>query len=245
MKFILRFLLSTILLNSFINSELNAQNDISEQTIFNQIYSAAEQEYGIDQELVNGVHFENLYLYSIGHPYLEADTFNNGSVVFRGKKHSDLLLKYDIYNQQLLVKYLFNDDPIIFYLPIEFISEFNIENKKFEKRALKGEEDRRICQVIGGKYPVTIIYKWEKITYSSFHNVIPSYAFSLDRKTSFIVIEDNLVRFKGNSSFIRKFPEQFQKAIKKYIRGNKIKVKHDTDNRMERLIEYINTLYNS
>ena len=131
MKFTFGFLLSTILLNSFINSVLNAQKDISEQAIFSQIYSAAEQEYGIDQELVNGVHFENIYRYSIGHPYLEADTFKNGSVVYRGKKHSDLLLKYDIYNQQLLVKYLFNDGHIIFYLPKEFISEFNIENKKY------------------------------------------------------------------------------------------------------------------
>ena len=188
MKFTLRFLFSVILLNSFINSEVNAQKDISEQTLFSQIYSAAEQEFGIDQELVNGVYFENIYARSLGHPYFEADTFKNGSVVFRGKKYSGLLLKYDTYNQHLLVKYLFNDDLIIFYLPIEYISEFNIENKKFEKRAVKGEEDGIIYQIIGEKYPVKIKYRWERITYQSFRNVIPSYSFSQDIKTNYIVI---------------------------------------------------------
>jgi hypothetical protein len=87
--------------------------------------------------------------------------------------------------------------------------------------------------------------KWQKITYHSFHYIIPSYAFSEDRKTSFISIEDNLVRYKGNGSFTRKFPEQYRKAIRKYIRRNKIKVKYETDFMMERLIKHINTLYNS
>jgi hypothetical protein len=245
MKLKIKFLLITILSHSIISPEVIGQKDPSEQALFNQIYSAAEKEYGIDQVLVNGVYFENIYARSLGHPYLQADTFKNGSVVFRGEKYSDILLKYDTYNQHLLVKYLFKDVPVIFYLPVEYISEFLIENRKFEKRAVKGEQAEIIFQIIGEHYPVQLTYRWEKISYRSFHNVIPSYAFSLDMKTSYIVLGENIFPFKGNGSFARIFPEQYQKEIKKYIRGNKIKVKRETDLRMERLINYINSLYNS
>lgn len=239
------FLLSTVLLSSFFNTEINAQTDSSQQILFNQIYLAAELEYGIDQELVNGVLFENIYLYAIGHPYFLADSFNNGRVVYHRKLYPDLLLKYDLYDQQVIVNYTSSDMQVIFILPKKFISEFNIGNKKFVKRSVPGKEDDRIYQSIGEVYPVEILYTWEKIRTNSYHNFLPSYEFGEDKKSSFLLINSNLLAYNRNGSFVSKFPEKNQKLIKKYIRENRIRVKHSTDSEMESLIRYCNSLDNS
>lgn len=242
MNFTLLFLISTILLSSFFNTGINAQNDISQPTLFNNIYSAAELEYGIDQELVNGVLFENFYLPIVGHPYFLVDTFLNGGMVYRGKQYSDLLLKYDLYDQQLLVNYVLNDFQIIFYLPTEFISEFNIENKKFVKHSFPGEETDRFYQIVGKDYPVKILYLFEKIRTKTYKYFSPSYEFSVVMKSSFLLINSNLVGYNRNGSFVSKFPKQDHKLIKTFIRKNKISVKNSSDNEIYSLIKYCNSL---
>jgi hypothetical protein len=238
MNYTFMFLLSTILLSSFFIKEIKAQNDTSQKVLINQIYSAAELEYGIDQNLVNGVYFENLYQYTIGHPYLLANTFINGSVVFRGNQYSDLLLKYDLFNQQLLVNYAFNDIHVLFYLPKEFISEFIIENKIFVKRSIPGEVNDRIYQIIGKDYPTKILYTWEKIG----TDFIYYFEYGEANRSSFIVIGSNQLGYNRNRSFIHKFPKQHQKLIKKYIHENKIRVKYSSDYEMDLLITYCNKL---
>ncbi len=100
---------SLILFLLFANNAINAQVDSSQQLLFNQIFSAAEKEYGIDQELINGLLFEDKNQDVIGHPYLLNYYSNQGSLIYRGKQYSNLLLRYDIYDQQVLLIYLFNN----------------------------------------------------------------------------------------------------------------------------------------
>ncbi|MFO7658334.1 MAG: hypothetical protein R6W78_14850 [Bacteroidales bacterium] len=202
---------------------------------------ATQQEYGVDQVFVNGISYYNKYP-QIGHPYLLDNKFEKGSVIFRGKLYSDVLLMYDICFQKLLIKYAFNDDQFIFYLTKEFISEFNIYNKRFVKGSYYNLEKDRFYQIIGENIPIKVLYKWEKIQEKSDYYLVP-YQFSSDRRSCFIYINNKLIRYKGNSSFIHKFPKQNQKLIKKYIRSNKIKVKYCSDNEMELLLKYSAILY--
>ena len=85
------------------NNAVNAQVDSSQQILYNQIFSAAEKEYGINQELVNGPLFENNDQNINGLPYLLNYYTNQGNVNYRGKQYSNLNLRYDIYNQQVLL----------------------------------------------------------------------------------------------------------------------------------------------
>lgn len=236
--------IGTILLHFLINPGINAQYNNSQQNLFKQIYSAAEAEYGIDLELVNGVHYERFYLPVLGHPYFLADSFMIGNVVYRGKQYSGLLLKYDIYNQELLVNYTLNDIEIPFYLPEEFISEFNIENRKFVKCSMAGEDRERIYQVLGEDFPVKIFYTWEKFRTRSYHLGSPSYEFSEGIKSSFLLISKRLVTYYSNRTFIRNFPKDYQRPIKTFIHENKIKVKYSRDSEIDSLIRYCNYILN-
>ena len=71
------------------SSALHAQADSSQHILFAKIHSAAEEEYGIHHELVNGALFEDKYQDVIGHPYYLNYFSDKGSLVYRGKLTGD------------------------------------------------------------------------------------------------------------------------------------------------------------
>ncbi len=226
----------------FTNSAVNAQMDSSQQLLFNQIFSATEKEYGIDQELVNGPLFENENQNINGLPYLLNYYSNQGNVVYRGKQFSNLNLRYDLYNQQLLLIYSFDTIEYELHLQKEFITEFEIENRKFINDACGADEDAKFYQVIGEEFPVRILYFRQKGLSNVYVNNPDIKMFSPEQKETFILFDNKLVSYKGNSSFTRQFSSKSKAPIKKYLRKNKTKVKRAKEYEMELLIEFINTL---
>jgi len=223
---------------------VNAQVDSSPQLLFNQIYSAAEKEYGIHQELIKGLLFENKNQDAKGHPYFLNSYSNQGSVIYRGKQYSNLNLRYDVYDQQVLLIYLFDNDVYKLHLQNEFITEFTIENKKFIYEAYGANEDAKFYQVIGEDRPIKALYFWKKDLENLYANNSDKKMFSSELKETFILFNNQLVSFNGNRSFTQKFTSKSKSAIKEYFRKNKTKVKRANDYEMELLIEFINALDN-
>lgn len=235
---------SWILFLLLANNALNAQVDSSQQLLFNQMYSAAEQEYGIHQELIKGLLFENKNQDAKGHPYLLNYYSNQGSVIYRGKQYSKLNLRYDVHDQQVLLIYLFDNVEYKLHLQNEFITEFTIENKKFINDAFGANEDAKYYQVIGGDCPIKVLYFWKKNLENLYAYNSDKKMFSAELKETFILFNNQLVSFNGNRSFTNKFTSKSKTAIKKYFRKNKTKVKRANDYEMELLIEFINALDN-
>jgi len=240
-EYMVRNFLIWIALLSAATYALNAQADSSQQVIFNQIYSAAERAYGMNQELVNGVLPESKNRDAIGHPYFLDYYTDQGSVIYRGKQYANLSLRYDIYDQQLLLIYLHDEVEYQLWLHKEFITEFSVEKKRFIHEALGAFKEPRFYQVIGEELPVKVLYHWEKgLTKVNAGNSEKS--MFEQRKECYILFDNELVDFKGNRSFTGRFPSRFNKSIKKYLRKNSTKVKRASDTEMELLVEYINTL---
>lgn len=236
------FCLILVLLLS--NYGLNAQVDSSEQLLFNQILLAAEKEYGINQELINGPLYENESQNINGIPYLLSYYTNQGGVVYRGKPYSNLNLRYDIYNQQLLLIYLFDNLEYKLHLQKEFITEFSIENRKFIHEAFGGDGDEKFYQVIGKDFPIKMLYFWQKGLSNVYANNPDIKMFSPEQKETFILRNNELLGFKGNNSFTRQFSSQSKATIKKYLRNKNLKIKQAKDYEMELLIEFINNIEN-
>ena len=172
---------------------VNSQVDGSQQLLFNQIYSAAEKEYGIHQELINGLLVEDKNQDVRGHPYLLDYYSNTGSVIYRGKQYSNLSLRYDIYDQQVLLIYLFDTVEYILHLQKEFITEFTVENKRFINEAFGANEDAKFYQVIGEDFSVKLLYFWEKDLSNSYANNSDIKIFSSEQKETFILFNNQLV----------------------------------------------------
>ncbi len=236
------FCLILVLLLS--NYGLNAQVDSSEQLLFKKIFLAAEKEYGINQELINGPLYENESQNINGNPYLLSYYTNQGGVVYRGKPYSNLNLRYDIYNQQLLLIYLFDNLEYKLHLQKEFITEFSIENRKFIHEAFGGDGDAKFYQVIGNNFPIKMLYFLQKGLSNEYANNPDIKMFSPEQKETFILRNNELLGFKGNNSFIRQFSSQSKATIKKYLRNKNLKIKQAKDYEMELLIEFINNIEN-
>ena len=236
-------LILTLLLLAASNSgnTVFAQADSTRQILFNQIYAAAEEEYGIHQELINGSVFEDKNQAILGHPYLLDYFSDRGSLVYRGKRYSNLSLRYDIYDQKVLLTSSHKNQIFRLYLHNDFITGFTVDNKKFIYEALGTDAEAGIYQVFGEDLPVRIVYSLEKVPVQIYSGTADKRNFE-QRKETFVLDINGLVSYKGNGSFARKFASHNKSDIKKYLRKNKIKIQYATDQKMEQLIEYINSL---
>ncbi|MCH7658178.1 MAG: hypothetical protein IIB05_07660 [Bacteroidetes bacterium] len=194
--------------------------------------------YGPDYNLINGIKY--LYLYSNvdGHPFFGENQFHTGSLVIADREYQDVYLKYDLYNQNMILQYSpFTGGTEQILLKNEFIHEFKIDGKLFRKYSFS-ETGTRFYQVVtSGK--IYCLYHWEKeLRYST----LSLYNFSPQKKVSYIVMKGKPYRFKSKKQFRRLFPVQHQKEIKQFIRNNKIRLKNESDGNMRRLLEFCNQL---
>jgi hypothetical protein len=194
--------------------------------------------YGLDQTLYNG----KKYSYAPapgtkGHQYLSTPAYVDGSVTLKGKCFNDIDLNYDIFNQQLLLKY--NDETgalVIIEISRAWLTTFRIGNMNFEYLNL--ENSPRFFQVFGeGK--VRILYYWRKN--QDVDGTIGTYflAFSRPVKDSYVLMNGILKPYNTKRSFVRIFNPAQRPEIKSYLRKHKIKVNKASDQTITEMITFI------
>jgi hypothetical protein len=223
------------------SNAVHAQEDSTEQVLFSQIYLAAEEAYGVHQELLNGLLFESKNQEASGHPYFLDYYSNQGSVIYGGKQYSNLNLRYDIYDQELLLIYPIKQLEYKLYLRKELITGFKVENKTFTKESFPGNKEAKYHQVFGKDLPIKILYFREKSLSKLYANNSDDKKYS-ERRETYILIDNELLSYKGNRSLAHQFSSDHEKAIKQYLRLHKIKVKLADDEEMERLLNFIHSI---
>lgn len=208
------------------------------ETIYKAIYLKTQSDFGIDQVLVNGISYENKYHTAIGHPFFLEDKFNTGKLVYRGRSYTDIEMKYDVYEHQLVINYSSENQNFWIVLPNEFISEFSIKDKNFKKYSFENMQPG-FYQVLSSPETIKCLYYWRKNRNNSDHRKFYySYEFSKDKRTSYLLIDNILSQYHSNSSFLKLFPVEIRSDIKKYISTNKIKVTKSNDKVIEELVDH-------
>lgn len=204
--------------------------------------SQPEQQYS-DPLLLNG----KIYVFHIppgteGHPFLAGREFSKGKLNLKGQEYNDVLLNYDIYNQQLLLKY--NEltgasNPII--LSDAWMEGFTIDNKDFKVFAFPGDSIKRFYQVISsGSYQVLYGFR-KKLELSHFHGS-SNRIFSGTIRTMYLMHEGRPTAYRSNKSFLKLFDRVSRNRIKDFLRKNRIKVKKSDDEHISSLVSFINTV---
>jgi len=220
-------------------SEVNAQ-EASRETLrlLQEYFSDAFQ---ADQHLIHGTRYYNLYPTAPGNPFFEPDEFRTGSVIINEREYKDVRLKYDICNQRLVLRYTLNTggtaDIVLIH---EAIRGFEIGGKVFRKYMIpkKGEQ---FCQEIGAG-SMKCIYFWHK-ELIPLNNSLDSYnQYTNPVNSSFLLLNGVLLHYKGKKSFIKCFPVTAQHAVRKYIKENRIIMRHIPDADMHPLIRFCQNL---
>ena len=157
----MKFLLASLLLVIMFQLPVVAQEQSDEtRTDYNKLYKSFIDEYGFDQVLVNGILYEDKYWKKTGHQFLLNDQFNIGTLVYREKKYEGVEMKYDIYDQQLILSIINNNSIVRFVPQNDFISAFSLGDKFFSKYNFQNEP--RYYQVVFETEKLKCLYYWFK-----------------------------------------------------------------------------------
>ncbi len=201
----------------------------------------SDEIFGSDPLLYNG----RFYTFSVplktgGNQFLHGAEFEKGSVSIRGVKYNDLILNYDVFNQQLVLKYNTSSGAVSFIvLSDAWLESFTLGGLFFEQIVLS-DSTKHIYQVIGSG-PNRILYSWtKKLSLDNFVGT-RNHVFSEPRKEMFLLSDNHCSNFWNNRSFSAIFTER-RTDINKYLRKEKINVKKAPDKLMYQLINYCNNI---
>jgi len=172
-----------------------------------------------------------------GDQFLLSPDFIAASVTLRGKCYQDVALNYDLFNQQLLLRY---EDGMGALNIIEesksWINGFRLGNMNFE--CLNLEHEPRFYQVLG-EGPIRILYYWRKNLDLHVTTGSSDYTFTSAVRDSYVLLDGKLKPFRTKRSLIRLFDPGHRVEIRSYLRKNKINLKKASDNAISEMITYI------
>jgi len=198
--------------------------------------------YGLDPLLYNG----RSYTYFLpsttgGNQYFNDSGFENGSVTIRGITFNKLVLNYDIFNQELILKYKTDlDGTRVIVISDAWLESFSLRDFNFEQITSQ-DTLKRIYQVLGTG-PSRILYFWKKDLELDNVQGSKKYSFTSAKKEMYLYRGGNILKYRNNKIFYSLFGPDKGTIIKEYLRKNKINVKKATDKTMTKLISYCNSL---
>lgn len=218
---------------SFVLLVMGANNLIS-QDIFND----AEKAFGPDPLLYNGKKYSFFVPPATeGNQYLSDEKYSPGMIVIKGSEFNVTEINYDIYNQEILLRYLNETGGLnLIALSQSWIECFFMYDKRFELITLPGKP-KRIFQVIRTGELGILIY-WSKQLKLDMAYGSDKYVFSSPLKEFYIQMGDGFTEFKNNRTFTAAFGDEAQDNIRKYMKQHHINVKKSGDMLLSELINF-------
>jgi hypothetical protein len=194
--------------------------------------------YGLDPTLYNGLLYSSFNPGKVkGDQYFVSSAYVKGEATIRGIKYTNIDLNFDIYKQEVLLKYLgSNNINNIIKISKAWLENFSIGDYQFVIYSTP-ENPKGIYQVIGTE-SIKLLYHWEKkVAYFNDYINNTSLYFEVI-KDQYVLMNNVLLKFKNNNSFVHLFAKEYQANIRKYLHQHKIKVSSASDRAMEELINY-------
>ena len=228
-----RFLSRYFLLPAIILWAFSASAQVTEKN--------PDQVYGYDPLLYNGMAY---YYYAPPHTtgtqYLLTQFDTDGTITLRGITYSHLALNFDIFNQQLVLKYTNSiGSPALIQVSFAWLEAFEIEGLHFEIIA-SADSTKEIYQVLGAGSSKILYSQNKKLLIENFKST--DRYFSRIQRLMFVYNGTRKIKYNNNRTFVAAFAQAQRDLIRKYIRKHNLMVQKATDQQMTELINYCNTL---
>ena len=230
------FLIISLFLNSIDNFGFKGfPSGISEPTL------AIETDSLERQILYNGRVWQNQFFNTDGNQFFLSSDFSTGSVGVDGYNFNNAKIKYDLFNDELLIQ---RNDGTIIQLNKELINSFNL--LYYEKTYsfinfdnTSGSNLNGYCQLLyDGDIKIYVKYLKELIP-TTITNGLPK--FSQVNKV-YIFKDGKFYRTDNRKQLLNLFEDgEEQVMIKKYIRSNQIIISRNDPESFRRVIEYYET----
>jgi hypothetical protein len=195
-----------------------------------------------NQILYNGRLWRNLYLRVRENQFLFSNDFLQGSISMSGNEFKGLYIKYDIYNDEILVP---GSNGAILQLNKEMVDSFTFRYQLKKYRFAKITED----SVKGFFGYVNILYKGKSTLYIKYKKEIDLLAVD-DKYDKFFqinkiyLVKDGIVYLINNRRDLFKNMEEHKAQLKEFIKKHKIIVSKKDPDSFIPLVRYYDTLRN-
>ena len=194
--------------------------------------------YGPDQSLINGLQFYDRYLGVMGHPYLWEDRFREGSVTIGGMKHEGLELKYDLVEQEVVVKYTGGDGLINLVVTVpEHLEAFSVGPVLFRRLRINGTEGR-FYQVVPTDHFDGYIH-WEKKRVMINGNTRYREKCTDAAGHYLLWVDGEWRSYRNRRSFLRCFPVDWRREIRATLRSQNVQLGQASPEEMIRWLEAV------
>jgi len=198
--------------------------------------------YGSDADLVNGEKYFYPYSRAEGTPFLYPSQ-QPARLGIKGKEFTDQKVKYDIYNQQLVLEYTdsygsFNN----LVLRIEWVDYVDFGGMLFKK--LTGPEGTDAYLQVIYEGVISCYYRWSKLYQLSLNSGVQNYYFTEPTRESYVYMDGVFVAYRNNRSFLKAFEKTERKRIKQHLKEHKLKVKQASTIQMAGIIEFCESIDN-
>jgi hypothetical protein len=192
------------------------------------------------QVLYNGRAWRNLYYKIRGDQFLFSTEFLTGGVTIDGKTFNKLLLKYDIFNDELLI---ITDHNIILQLNKEMIDLFTIkyQDRIFNFKRLNADS----LNTLSGF--VNVLYDGGTSLYVKYRKEILLLAvenkYDMFNQVNRIFIEKNgrIYRIDSKRELLKLLEDQ-KRMVHSYIRSSKLRISRRNPDSFKPVIEYYDKL---
>ena len=200
-----------------------------------------QMKYGLDQELFNGIQYYKRNVQYKGNPYFPEDVFYNGSATLRGVRYDNVLLKYDSYSQQLILKYTdFKDRINLLIINNIHLDSFCLGIYCFQKLSLS--EDRVQFHQVLNSGPVSCYIYWRREIHSTIDDLTYTHEYSSHIGTYYIRYRGEIHPIASRKELLGVFPESLQPELKRYLRQEHFRFREAGPKEIQKLLNFISSL---
>jgi len=214
----------------------------SQDTNNSDYYKAFDAIVGIENtNLINGVQFIDNYRYTQKHHrFFNSHEFLNGSIVYDSQLYNNLKIKYDLYENQVILELPTEIDFFQLIVNTNKITEFTIENHRFinfnSNKAFQALEINSFLEPIySNKLQLYLRHSKSRIVQLK-NNIVES-KFKLNSQYVYFYNE-KFYLFKSKNKLKKVFPKQAN-SINQFYKDNTILLKKNPTNFMIKLFALI------
>lgn len=210
------------------------------------VYNWFDAKVGIENtDLFNGIEYIEFEKGSNGFTkFLYPDNFSNGFVSYDGQSYYDVALKYNVYDDKVIVNIGENSGKKVFEIFAAKVDSFSIDDRKFiQRKASVGRDDINIdgfAELLVDNKNLRLFKKLHKSKSTKIRNGTVLFEYKFITPDYYLLFENKLYNVRRKQDFIGIFP-QFKEELKD-LKINKERINNNPNSLVITFTNKINSL---
>ena len=219
----------------FIFFVLFIQTNLQSQNVFER-----KQMYGPDPMLINGKVYNYFPGTGVkGHQYLNQKEFQRGYLVIHATEYKDVLLNYDLLNQEIILQYTdLQGSNRLLIVSKAWLEEINIAGETFSLRRTPDNQQLIVQTLNQGQIQLHV--HWTKRLIADINLVSKQYVFESKKQIFFLTTKDTFQEYTSTKDLLQLFSDQEKEIVKRFMKQHKMKPKTNSILQLTELLDFCN-----